>query len=309
MDNLNKKIEPKIVPNLSSNHALPKVEGSKTKFLQQPKPPLVKHDSASFKETTIKYQNQVSPIPNVSKDGNNILMPKMEYTKEENLIRPVLDKEKRLNIQKEKREILPFSKGIVEPVKPFEPSFSSDSVENKVQEKKKKVKNTEPNKKTFFVHILILLIELLILGGALYLRNEKTKTTLECTNQMYNEYYHANIINTKKYAFKKGKITKLVDEFTYTFDTEEAYKEFKSVSANPEKEDVKGRLFESTIDDNKKQYTEKTLYDFKKLRSQNQSEEGHTIYIPTKTEADTIQLLDYNSTDIKLIYEEDYVCK
>ena len=247
---------------------------------------------------------------NLNKNGDNRLLPPMEYTKEEKLARPILNKEKRLQIETKQKEDIPFSKAIVEPVEPFEPLLLNNLENNKRQDWKnrKRDKKTSVHKKAI-LPIFVLLLEFLILLGVLYLRNEKGKTTLECTNQTYNAYYHANIINTKKYSFNKGKITSLEDTFTYIFDTEDAYTEFKSVSANPEKEKVKGRLFITTIDDNKKEYAEKTTYDFKELRKQNQSKEEHTIYIPTKTETDTVELLDYNSTDIKLIYEAEYTCK
>lgn len=308
MENFNKKTEPKIISNLSSNHTLSKTEGPKPQQMQQPNQSFVKHDSASFKETKIKYENQISPIPNLNQNGNNRTMPQIEYTKEETLVRPIADKEKRLNIQSEEKETLSFSKSIVEPVKPFEPTISFDNVENKEQDIKKK-KETENKKKKFLFHSLIIFIELLILGCVLYFREQKIKTTLECTNQSYSEYYHANIVNTKKYSFKKGNIVKLEDTFTYIFDTEDAYQEFINVSANPEKEEIKGRLFTTTMDDNKKEYIEKTIYDFSKLREQNESEQDHTILVHTKEESDSIELLDYNSTDMKLIYESDYVCK
>lgn len=317
MENFNKKTEPKIIANLSNNHALSKIEEAKPQQMQQPKQPFVKHDSASFKETKIKYENQVSPIPNLNQNGNNRVMPQIGYTKEEPLARPIADKDKRLNIESMKKENLSFSKGMNDPVKSMDCNLKQDYIKVMEEDRKngsKAMSNIEisPLKKKRKIPIYFLLaifIELVVLGFILYFKNQKVRTTLECTNQIYNEYYHATIINRKKYFFKKGIITKLEDTFNYTFDNEEFYNQFKEVTANPELQIVEGRTFTSTVNDNTKEYTEKTVYNFSKLRKQNETDIEHTILIHTKDENDTIQLLDYNSTDMRIIYEEDYVCK
>ncbi len=305
MEPFNKKIEPKIIPNLENKVRT----GEETGKPMQ----LDKHNSASFKETKIKYQNQISPVPHLNKNGNNIQMPQMEYTKEERWIRPVADKDKRLNIEGKQRESLSFSKamvGSVAPMKqPIHYSLTNNGEEIESCQKEIEIPPLKKKRKFSLFFLLAILIELIIIGILLYYKNEKTKTTLECTNQTYSEYYHANIINTKKYFFQKGKITKLEDIFTYTFDTEDYYKNFKQSTANLEKQAVEGRKFMTTMDDNKKEYVEKTIYDFHKLRKQNETDMEHTILIHTKEEADTIQLLDYNSTDIQFIYASDYICK
>ncbi len=320
MEPLNKNTEPKMIPNLGKNHNYKEVTKKQgiSKNVQ-----FQKYDSETFNETKIKYQENVTPIPNLNKNGKNRTMPKTQYTKEERLQRPVEEKNKRLNIVGSPKEELSFSKGLINLVE------QEKELENEIpldlkKKKNKKEKNNQKEEKMSnsmeippltkkknipFLPIAIIVIEIIVLIFALYYRNEKTKTFLECTNETYNEYYHAKIVNTKKYSFKKGVITKLEDIFMYTFDTEEAYNEFKEVSANPEKEVISGRVFTSTIDDNQKVYTETTIYHFNKLRKKNETNEEHVILVNSKNENDTIQLLDYNSTDIKIIYESEYVCK
>jgi hypothetical protein len=230
-------------------------------------------------------------------------MPKEEYTKEE-IKRPVVDN--RLNLTNEEKQNLSFTKSVVNDSNSMN-NFNINNLDKKNIEEIPVLKGKQ--KKSYKVYIILILLEIIILGIVLYYRFDKSKTKLECTVENYNEYYHATIVNTKKYYFTKGKITKLEDIFVYTFDSEEYYNEFKEESANPVKEEVKGRTFTSNIDDNNNSYQEKTIYDFKKLRDQNESDIDHDILVTTNDENDTIELLDYNSTDIKLIYESDYVCK
>ena len=314
MEQANKNTEPKIIHNLSSN-SLNKPEEKRHGISHNVQ--FKKYNSDALNETKIKYQDNITPIPNLNKSGKNRKMPKMQYTKEERLQRPVEEKNKRLSIQGKQKEELPFSKGLVNPIENEIPLDSQK--ENKKKDKNRREENKHTismeipplaqKRKSPWIPIFIILIEVIVLIIALYYRNERMKTSLECTNETYNEYYHAKIINTKKYSFKKGIIAELEDVFVYTFDTEEAYNTFKEVNANPEKEEITGRLFNSTIDDNQKKYTETTTYNFNKLRKKNETKEAHTILVNTKNENDTIQLLDYNSTDIKLIYESEYVCK
>jgi hypothetical protein len=315
MDNWNKNLEPKKVPNLGSRP--PYKEPIKKQGISQ-NVQFQKYNSEKFNETKIKYQDNMAPIPNLNKNGQNRAMPKEQYTEEERLQRPIEDRNKRLNIVGKQKEELSFSKSLVNPIAQKISIENEIPLDKKKNQKKKKKENEATSmeipplaKKTKIPWMLLLAIfvEGIILLFVLYYRNEKMKTSLECTNETYNEYYHAKILNTKKYDFKKGIITKLEDTFVYTFDTEEAYNTFKEVNANPEKENISGRLFQSSIDEDQKKYTETTTYLFNKLRKKNETEEEHTILVNSKNENDVIQLLDYNSTDIKLIYESEYICK
>lgn len=310
---MNKRQEPIATPNLGSDHAYkePMKKQGISKNVQ-----FQKYSSEQLNETKVKYQENIMPIPNLNKNGNNREMPKEQYTKEERLQRPIESQNKRLNIIGKQKEELSFSKGTINPIGQkiaMENEIPFETNKN-INKKKEELSGMEiptltKKKKIPWIPILVILMELIVLLIAMYYRNEKMKTTLECTNETYNEYYHAKIMNTKKYAFKKGVITKLEDTIAYIFDTEEDYNTFKEVYANPEKDIVNGRMFNSTVDDNQKKYTEITTYDFNQLRKHNETEEEHTILINSKNEKDTIQLLDYNSTDIKLIYESEYVCK
>lgn len=309
---MNKRQEPIAAPNLGSNPAYkePMKKQGISKNVQ-----FQKYSSEQLHETKVKYQENVMPIPNLNKNGNNREMPKEQYTKEERLQRPIENQNKRLNIVGKQKEELSFSKGTVNPIgqkiaiENEIPLDVNKNIEAKEESSSMEIPPLKGKKKRPWIPILVLGIELVILLMAMYYKNEKEKTTLECTNETYNEYYHAKIMNTKKYAFKKGIITKLEDTIVYIFDTEEDYTTFKEINANPEKDILNGRKFVSTVDDNQKKYTEITTYDFNQLRKHNETDEEHTILINSKNEKDTIQLLDYNSTDIKLIYESEYVCK
>lgn len=315
MDNWNKKVEPKKVPNLGSR---PPYKGPIKKQGISQNVQFQKYNSEKFNETKIKYQDNMAPIPNLNKNGQNRAMPKEQYTEEERLQRPIEDKNKRLNIVGKSKDELSFSKSLVNPIEQKIPIEEEILLDTKKKQKKKHQENESTSmeippltKKTKIPWMLIfaIFVEVIVLVFVLHYRNEKMKTSLECTNETYNEYYHAKILNTKKYDFKKGIITKLEDTFVYTFDTEEAYNAFKEINANPEKENINGRLFQSSADENQKRYTETTTYFFNKLRKNNETEEEHTILINSKNQKDVIQLLDYNSTDIKLIYESEYTCK
>ncbi len=301
-----------MIPNLGGNHAYkePMKKQGISKNVQ-----FQKYSSDQLNETKVKYQENIVPIPNLNKNGNNREMPKVQYTKEERLQRPVQDQNKRLHLIGKQKEELSFSKGMVNPLEQkIELENEIPLENNKDMDRKEELSSIEippltKKKKIPWLPILVIVIELIVLLLAMYYRNEKLKTKLECTNETYNGYYHAKIVNTKKYDFKKGIITKLEDTFVYIFDTEEDYNTFKEVNANPQKDALSGRLFTSTVDDNQKKYTEITTYDFNKLRKKNETKEEHTILINAKNEKDTIQLLDYNSTDMKLIYDAEYVCK
>jgi hypothetical protein len=318
MTNFKNQEDPQIIPNLSSDHAF---DTNNNNTVQNQKPVnFNKRDSASFKETKVLFP-QANTIPDVTKGKEVRPMPKIEYTEEKVIPRPISAKDIPLKIEIEEKDETPsFTKSVTGPMKEQNPTLAlfqnakTSEEEIKIEEvplkveKKKQKKQKKQSKFTKWIVIGIIL-EVLVLGVVIGIKTIGTKEIVECTGEEYNSYYEANIVNTKKYTFRNGKIVKLEDTYKYVFDNQEAYETFKNNYANPPKEVIEGRIFTSNINDNENIYEEKTLYDYKKLRSQNTSSDTHNIVISTSNEDDTISLLDYNITDIKIIYEEDYICR
>lgn len=316
MTNFRNQNDPKIIPNLSSDHAF-KSENNQNVQSQKPVN-FKKMDSSSFKETKVLYQSG-TPIPEFSKTKKEpINMPKIQYTEEKVLPRPIADNQAPLKIEIDEKEDMPkFTKSVIEPLKEVNPTLemfqnaktSEETI--KMEEEVIPVKTKKEKKKSGFMKWILIgiLIEIIVLGIIYVVKNVGSKEILECTGEEYSSYYEANIINTKKYTFVKGKITKLEDTVKYVFDNKEAYEEFKSNYANPPKKAIDGRIFISNINDNNNTYEEKTNYDYKKLRKKNTSSDEHNITVTTTNDDDTISLLDYNITDIKIIYESDYICR
>ncbi len=316
MANFKNQRDPKPIKNLSSEHAF---EVDKKQVLPNEKPVnFSKRDSSSFKETKVLYPQGNVTIPDLAKTNNEVIqMPKIEYTEEKLPLRPISSKDTPIKIEiEEKEEPTSFTKSVIKPMQEVNPTLalfqqaktSEETI--KIEDTKEDKKPKEKKKKGFMRWIIIgIILELIILGILFIIRNKKETSVLECSNEEYNSYYEATIINTKRYTFYKGNITKLEDTTKYVFDNKEAYEEYKTNYANPPHTELDGRIFISNINDNDNTYEEKINYDYKKLRKKNTSSDEHNIVITTSDENDTISLLDYNITDIKIIYESDYVCK
>jgi len=313
MNNFSKRNEPKIVTNLSSNHVNSKKFNNNdfsTKVNNK-----VKRDSSSFHETKIKYQNNLNNVPDYQKTSNKkFIMPDIEYTEEEKLLRPIEEKNKVINLETKEKENLKFTKSIVEPmINPVNELFqntpnSVDKIEIKENVDIKSRKEKKKNKYTKYI-LLAIFLEIIILGIIYFIRELNSKEILECTSSNYSSYYEANIRNTKKYYFKHGKITKLEDTTEYKFDNKGVYDNFKEVYATPPYTVLDGRIIVSNINDNDYIYLEKATYDYKKLRDKNKSSDKHNIFIPNDNNYDEINLIDYNINNIKIIYSEDYTCR
>lgn len=313
MTNFSKRNDPKVVSNLSSDHAS-NINLNQNKISKPQN--FEKRDSASFHETKIMYQNSVNAIPDYTKiKGKNVSMPKIEYTEEKVLPRPIEEKDKILNIESEEKEMPTFTKSITEPmVNPVQELFqnaktSTEKIEKKEAEPFKPKKEKKKLRKITYFIILGIILELIILGIIYLVREMNSKEILECVSENYSSYYEANIVTTKKYYFKNGKITKLEDTIQYKFDNKEVYDTYKVDYASPPYSAIDGRIIVSNINDNNYIYEEKATYDYEKLRKKDKSEDSHTILIPHDNNYDEINLIDYNITDIKMIYSEDYTCR
>ncbi len=311
MANFSKRNDPKVINNLSSEHA--NFNNTNTP-LYKPQP-FDKKDSSSFHQEKILYQNNM--IPDYKKlRKRQVEMPKEEYTKEEKLIRPIADKDTRLNIESNQKENLKFSKSVsIDNMKfdsnPVDQVFQNalttnediifDNNDNYQKPKKNILKKIMP-----FI-IIGVVIEIIVVLVLLFFNYFGKTDTLECSSETYNEFYQANIQNIKKYTFKNGKITKLLDTTYYKFDNNEVYESFKKEYAYPEYSIIKGRVVTYNIDDNTNIYEEQISYDYTRLRKQNTSSDKHTIVIGN--ENDSINLIDYNIKDIKIIYSDDYKCR
>ncbi len=313
MTNFRNQNDPKVIPNLSSDHAF---KSGNNQNVQNQKPTnFKKMDSSSFKETKVLYQSG-TPMPDFTKTKKEpIEMPKIQYTEEKILPRPIASNEKPIKIDIEEKEEMPsFTKSVIKPMKEVNPTLdlfqNARTSEEVIKMDEPVMIKKEPKKKNKFIKWIFIgiMLELVILGIIYVIKNTGTKEILECTGEEYSSYYEANIINTKRYTFVKGRITKLEDTVKYVFDNRKAYDEFKTNYANPPKKAVEGRIFISNINDNNNSYEEKTNYDYKKLRIKNTSSDEHNIVVSVD-EDDTISLIDYNITDIKIIYESDYICR
>lgn len=306
---LEKKIEPKVIPNLISDHT-----SKQNNELKPMKPSnFQKRDSASFHETKVLHEGTTMPDFSKTRSGS-VSVPKIKYTEEKVLQRPVSSKDQPLKIESTKKEEIPFTKSVtnLNGLNPVDEVFQNAStsvekieIEEEMQEPIKKKK-----KNKWMIWIVIgIMIEIMIVGIILLIRELNSKDVLECTSSTYSEYFEATIVNKKRYYFKYGKITKLEDTTQYQFDNKTSYEEFKNIYADPVYAIIEGRIIVSNINDNDNIYEEKATYDYDKLRDKSSSSDEHNIIITTGTDGDEINLLDYNLTDIKIIYDDDYICK
>lgn len=311
----NKQTDPKVIPNLSSDHAssLPKKE--KNSMPNYGANTFTKHDSSSFKNNDINYNSPV--IPDFTKYRNEeVKMPKEDYTLEEILKRPIADSSKPVKLDSTGKENLSFSKSMLDPNNKSNPvdevfqnaSISKEEIKN---DDLMDIKKVSPKKNNNYMKWIIIgiIIEVIILLVIFLVKNNGSKETLECNSSNYNEYYGATIIDTKRYYFKNGKITKLVNTTKYKFDDKEKYNNYKDTYANPEYKVIDGRIVVTNINDNDLSYEEKSTYDYQKLRKLNTSNDPHTIFVNTDNAFDSINLIDYNITDVKIIYQDDYTCR
>lgn len=314
MDNFSKREDPKVISNLSSNHS--SSINLKKDIKESKLTSFSKRDSSTFHEMKVKYQDNINTIPNYTKTNKRkFIMPEVEYSEENKLLRPIEENHKILNIESDEKEIPKFTKSVTEPmVNPVHELFQNASTTtSKIEEKEDskiplKKENKKRKKFTFYI-LLAIFLEIILLFIIYFVRELNSKESLECKSENYNSYYEANIINTKKYYFKKGKIVSLEDTTEYIFDNEDVYNNFKEIYASPPYSVIDGRIIVSNINDNDYIYLEKAIYDYKKLRDKNKSSDSHNIIIPNDNIYDEINLIDYNITDIKIIYNEDYVCR
>lgn len=310
MANFNKNNDPKVISNLSSNHA--DARNLNNNKLYQPKS-MERRDSSTFHETKIKYQENL--VTDYSKmKGKNISMPKVEYTEEKILTRPVEDKNKIMHIESKEKEMPKFTKSVTENMaNPVHELFqnaqtSTETIKEEKVEQKPNKKKKKSSKFTLFI-IIGIILEIIILGVIYLVKELNSKEILECTSKNYNSYYGATITNTKKYYFKNNKITKLEDTVEYLFDNKELYESYKKDYATPPYSAIDGRIIVTNINDNASTYIEKATYDYGKLRNKNESSDSHNIVINNDKSYDNIYLIDYNITDIKIIYGEEYTCR
>lgn len=326
MANFSKRDDPIVVTNLSSDHA---TMDSNVNNTNSSKPlykanTFDKKDSSSFHQEKVLYQSNL--IPDYNKLRNrNVEMPKEEYTEEKVLKRPIADKDRILSIDKKETTMPSFSKSVsnfnetmtfdkiedplMNPVTDvFQNASTSNTTIPEVKEEVPKNKKRRKRNKWMKWVLLGILIELIVVGILLFVRNINSTSILECASENYNSYYEATIKNVKKYYFKNGTITKLIDTTSYVFDSKETYTEYKTTYGYPDYEVIEGRIVNFNINDNTNTYEEKFTYDYKKLRRQNQSSDEHTILIESDDGTD-IDLIDYNPTDIQIIYQDDYICR
>lgn len=312
MNNFSKRNDPKVISNLSSDH-INNVD-NKTNNVYKPNS-FEKRDSSSFHETKVLYQNMANTIPDYTKiKGKTISAPKVEYTEEKELPRPVEDKNRILTIESEEKEMPSFTKSVTEPmINPVQELFQNAKTTTEKIETKEDVikveKKKRKNKKFTYIILIAIILELIILGIIFLVREFGNKKIVECVSENHNSYYEANIKNVKKYYFKNGRITKLEDTIEYHFDNKEAYETFKDDYATPPYSAIDGRIIVTNINDNDSIYLEKATYDYSKLRKKNESNDTHNITINSDKSYDTINLIDYNITDIKIIYSSDYTCR
>lgn len=312
MTNFSKRNDPKIIPHLNQDHASGK---SVSDGIYKPTN-FNRKDSSSFHEPEFMNGKNINVIPDYSKYRNKkVTLPKEEYTEEEVLLRPIHSKEAPLKIEGKEKEMPDFTKGMIDPMNemnPVDELFQQAKTTSSKIEEPPVMKKMNPPKRTnkFIPWIIVgIILELIILAFIYVVRDQKSKQVLECFSETYSSYYEAKIMNTKRYYFKRGKIEKLEDTVQYVFEEERAYEEFKQNYANPPYAVVDGRKIVFNINDNDLLYEEKATYDYPKLRKKSISADSHNIEISTDVEDDRIYLVDYNITDIKIIYQDDYVCR
>ena len=108
MNNFSKRNDPKVVSNLSSNHATDIKNQSNNVYKPNS---FEKRDSASFHETKVLYQNMANTVPDYTKmKGSTISTPQTEYTEEKELPRPIEDKNRILKVYQKMTfdQLLPF---------------------------------------------------------------------------------------------------------------------------------------------------------------------------------------------------------
>lgn len=324
-NSFSKRNDPQVVNNLSSDHA--NVNFSKNSQPSYKAQTFDKKDSSSFKQANVLYQSNVNLVPDYEKyRKRKVEMPEAEYTEEKVLARPIADKDAPLRIEKKETEVLSFNKSAdvnnmqftnvssdYNPVDEVFQNAKTTSEEIPIIEdapitiKPKKKNNLRKKIMPWIIGAVVLeLVIVLVLSIAKYYGKIDV---LECTQQNYNDFYGATITNTKKYTFKSGKITKLLDTTVYSFDDKTKYNAFKKEYAYPEYNVIKGRIVSFNINDNINSYEEKITYDYKALRKQDKNEDKHTITIESTKENDRFELIDYNIKDIKIIYSEDYTCR
>ena len=312
MNNFSKRNDPKVVSNLSSNHATDIKNQSNNVYKPNS---FEKRDSASFHETKVLYQNMANTVPDYTKmKGSTISTPQTEYTEEKELPRPIEDKNRILTIESKEKEMPSFTKSVTQPmINPVQELFQNAKTTTEKIEPKEDIikidKKKKKNKKFTYIILIAIIVELIILGIIFLVREFGNKKTVECVSENHNSYYEANIKNVKKYYFKNGKITKLEDTIEYHFDNKKAYETFKNDYASPPYSAIDGRIVVTNINDNDSIYLEKATYDYSKLRKKNESKDTHNITISSDKSYDTIHLIDYNITDIKIIYSSDYTCR
>lgn len=315
--NLGKKNDPKVVKNLSSDHVY--VDSSNNSAPAYKANTFDKKDSSSFHQQNVLYQSNVNLVPDYEKyRKSKVNMPTSEYTEEERLLRPVADKDAPLRIEKKDTVMPNFSKSAnvdgmqFANANPVDEIFQNAQTTNEdiiyVQDEVIKQKKKSNWKKKIMPFIIAGVILEVLVAGFLSISRYLGKTSvLECYNESYNDFYKATVRNTKKYTFKNGKITKLLDTISYKFEDKNSYNEYKKNYAYPEYSFIKGRTVSFNINDNENIYEEKATYDYKELRKQNKSDDKHNISV--SNDNDQLDLLDYNITDIKIIYEGDYTCR
>ena len=316
MANFSKRNDPKVINNLSSNHA---TVSDSNRPLYKPQT-FERKDSSSFHQEKILYQSNNNLVPDYEKyRKRKVEMPKEEFTEEKKLPRPIADKDAHLKIEKKEVENLSFSKSAqidnmqfsndenpVNQVFQSAKTSSEDIIFNSDEVVKPKRKNNWKKKIMPFI-IAGVLLEVLIIYILAIFKHFGKIDVLECSQESFNEFYNATITTTKKYTFKNGKITKLLDTTYYKFNDKKTYESFKKEYAYPEYSVIKGRIISFNINDNDNIYEEKVTYDYNVLRKNDTSEDKHTIVVTSDN--DIIDLIDYNLKDIKIIYSDDYTCR
>ena len=182
-----------------------------------------------------------------------------------------------------------------------------------IDDSSKKLDKRASKKNKFF--IIAIILEVIVIALIVILRakpKEKYTKTLECTNktQELNSEYYIKLVN--KYYFNKDDIAaKAETNVYYVFLDKSEYQKFKGNYKSTDVKDFEGLKQSSIFDDKNYVYNNKSVYNYKKLKTnKNVTEENESLIvsIPGKPSAITLPEQDY--TTIKEISENmDFSCE
>lgn len=180
------------------------------------------------------------------------------------------------------------------------------------KEKKQEKKNSKKNILFLIGVFLEIIIILLIIKFKYISVPEKYTKTLTCTNktQELNSEYYVKLVN--KYYFTKDDIVgKLEANVYYVFMDKSEYISFKSKYKSTDVKDFKGLTQTSIFDDKNDVYNNKSVYNYKKLKkNENVTEENGSLIINIPGKPNQITLSEDNYKSVKQINENmDFKCE